>query len=114
MRLAPIEDMSAPPSETSPANEGTNHGRVASVRKFIFTVIVLPQRSPDSVADQNRNARVREHLRGRAAEQDRGNPGSSVRGHDDEIAALVRGGRDDRFMRVVMLDLHGVTRDAGR
>src|ERR1700730_19137123 len=57
-----------------------------------------------SVADQNRNFRVRQHLGRRAAEHDCRNPAPAVRGHDDEIAASLLGGLDDRFVRMILFE----------
>ena len=60
-----------------------------------------------SVADQNRNFRVRQHLRRHAAKHDRRNPAPAVRGHDDEVAASLFSGLDDGFVRMILFDLHG-------
>jgi hypothetical protein len=64
-----------------------------------------------SVTDQNGNIRVCEHLIGYAPEQNRGDPAPPVRGHDDDIATFVLCSRDDPFIRLVMLELHGFTGD---
>src|SRR5690348_11762645 len=66
---------------------------------------------PWSMADKHRNFRVREYLGGHAAEHDRGNAAASVRGHDDEVATPLLGGRDDGFVRMVFFDLHRVAYD---
>src|SRR5688572_5131785 len=48
-----------------------------------------------SAADENRDLRVREHFLGLAAEQQRAHAAAAVRGHDDQVAALVARGIDD-------------------
>src|SRR5262245_61410534 len=56
---------------------------------------------PSSMADEDRNFRVRKHLGGHAAEHDRRNAAAPVRAHDNEVATPLLGGRDDGFVRMV-------------
>ena len=68
----------------------------------------------DLVADQNGNVRVREHLIGNTSKQSRRNSAPPVRGHNDEIAALVLCSCDDRLIRVMMFYLSGFARNTSR
>src|SRR4029077_14538494 len=61
-----------------------------------------------SMANKNRNFRVRKHLGGHAAEHDGSNAAASVRGHDDEVATPLLGGHYDGFVWMVFFDLHRV------
>src|SRR5262249_15020377 len=95
----------------------SRHSRILSER----TVILSPDyaaRSTDriarvisSMADENRNFGMREHLHRHAAEHDCRDPAPPVRGHDDEIAASSLGGVDDAFVRMIPFDLHGFADD---
>jgi hypothetical protein len=67
-----------------------------------------------SVTDEHRNFRVRKHLRRHAAKHDCRNPAPSVRGHDDEVAASLRGGVYDALVRMILFDLHSFTDDTSR
>ena len=66
---------------------------------------------PSSMADEHRNFRVRKHLGRHAAKHDRRKAASSMRGHDNEVATPLLGGRDDSFVRVVFFELHRVALD---
>ena len=61
-----------------------------------------------SGTNQHRRFRVCQYLVGHAAEQQRGQATSPVRGHDDEIAALVLGRCDDGLIGMLVRKMPGV------
>src|ERR1700680_2792989 len=66
-----------------------------------------------SMANENRDGRMREYLCGNAPEQHRCDPASSVRGHHDEVAAFLLCGGYYRLVRVIMDDLRGLALHTG-
>src|ERR1700745_3541618 len=66
------------------------------------------------MADKNRNFRVCKHLGCHAAKHDGRKPASSVRGHDDEIAAPLLGGVYDALVSLILFDLNGLANHTSR
>ena len=66
------------------------------------------------MTDEHRNFRVRKHLGRYAAKHDRRKSASSVRGHDDEIAAFLLGGIYDALISLILFDLHGLANYTSR
>jgi hypothetical protein len=62
--------------------------------------------------NQYRDLGMRKYLDGLAAEDDRGDAVSAVRGHDDQVAVFRLRGIDDRLEGMLMLNLDGLARDA--
>ncbi len=62
--------------------------------------------------DEDRYFAMGKHLDRLAAEQQRRDALASMGGHDDEVAAFRSGCINDRLVRTVILDLHGVAHDA--
>src|SRR3954447_4761831 len=55
---------------------------------------------------------MHQNLHGLAAEEERGDAATAMRGHGDEVAAAGTSGFDDGLMRLPMLYFHHLTRDA--
>src|SRR3954452_5445775 len=55
---------------------------------------------------------MRQNLHGLAAEEERGDAATAMRGHGDEVAAAGTSGFDDGLIRFPMLYFHHLTRDA--
>ena len=63
--------------------------------------------------DEDRDPAMRENLEGLAADEDRRDAASTVRSHDDEIAASGFRGVDDRLVGMFMLGMDRRARYAG-
>ena len=55
---------------------------------------------------------MHQNLHGLAAEEERGDAATAMRGHGDEVAAAGTSGFDDGLIRLPMLYFHHLTRDA--
>jgi hypothetical protein len=64
--------------------------------------------------DQDRDLGMREDLDRLAAEDDRGDAVTAVRGHDDQVTAFRRRGIDDRLVGMLILHMDRLACDAGR
>jgi len=62
--------------------------------------------------DEHRDLTMRQYLDRLATEDDRGDAVTTVRGHDDQIAALRASGINDRLIGMFMLDLNRLASDA--
>src|SRR5579859_6542894 len=67
-----------------------------------------------SAMNENRNLRVREHFDGFAAEDDCRNPATAMRRHYNEVATFRFCGINDGPIRMFVLDLDSLTRNARR
>ena len=65
----------------------------------------------DLMANQNRYLGVRYHLVRYATEENGGDSTSTVRSHDNQIAALVLCGLDDRAIGLIVLNLDRIARN---
>ena len=63
-----------------------------------------------SSVDKYRNLGVGEYLDRLAAEYERSDAATTVRGHDDKVTTLRLRGIDDCLVRMFMLDMHGLAR----
>ena len=66
------------------------------------------------MADEHRNFRVRKDLGRYAAKHDCRKSASSVRGHNDEIAASLLGGVYDALVSLILFDLQGLANHTNR
>src|SRR5690349_5538223 len=67
-----------------------------------------------SAVDQHRHFRMHQNLHGLAAEEERGDAATAMRGHGDEVAAAGTGGFDDGLIRLPVLYFHRLTKDASQ
>src|SRR5207249_4170922 len=70
------------------------------------------RRTPSAIHEYG-DLRVREHFDRLAAEDNRRDTATPVRGHHDQIAPSRRGGIDDRLIDVFVLDVQRLARDTG-
>src|SRR5436190_22597935 len=66
------------------------------------------------MADEHRNFRVREHLGRYAAKHDGRKSASSMRGHNDEIAASLLSAVYDALVSLILFDLNGLANHTSR
>src|SRR2546423_14970344 len=76
-----------------------------------FERIAAPYGRWASAIDQYGDLRVREHFDRLAAENNRRDTATPVRGHHDQIAPSRRGGIDDCLIDVIVLDVKRIAGD---
>ena len=86
---------------------GWARGRVKLVGQGDPTIPVI-----GSSMHQHWNFGMGKHLDSLAAKEQRTDASTPVRGHDDKVTPLRRGGIDDRLVRVFMLHMQHLTDDA--
>src|SRR5438067_6254179 len=78
-----------------------------------FERIAAPYGRWASAIDQYGDLRVREHFDRFAAENNRRDTATPVRGHHDQIAPSRRGGIDDRLIHLFVLGMERLAVDTG-
>ena len=86
--------------------------RPATFRVQTTASVRRPAPAPSPAMDEYWYLRMREHLDRLAAEDDRGNAVTAVRGHDDKVTAFRYRGIDNRPVRTLILDMDPLACDA--